>query len=523
MHLAWSLMEDNVKALSRSVAIILLLWLLFFLAVYNLDVYPSLWFDEGIHLQPPKNLVLYGEYAVRESGVLHRFNSIVSTGPPLLLPIAFAFSVMGIDLWVARFVTVSYLMLAAVTFYQLACQLYGRKVALVALGLIIASPGLGFVPLGRQVMGEVPALFFFLSGTLAWVYAIRHRRPLLLVLAGLALGLAMITKNVYGLILPACWFLLWIVSRWHRGQISFLYFLCPLFIALTCLAVWYGFQSASLGFTAFRRDTLGMGASAGRSIFVFVPQRRLASLRSLLGPNLYMAFGVPGLLYSLYMSIRERRSLIGLQRVFLLLTTIVWLAWYVLASVGWQRYAFPALMIMAMFTARLFLDLGSRVVRFLHSRIGEKRGLVEIMVNGLGLVTVMVLLCFFPWYRTSLLEEAVAILRANDDAAQRFGDYLTAHVPLDALIESWEWEIDFFTDHTYHHPPSSVLDVMTRRAFLGGTYSYDMYDFEQYHPDYIINGPFSKWTGLYSANYLDEECVLVVSIGAYDLHQINAD
>lgn len=511
-----------MNALSRNVVVIPLLWLLFFLAVYNLDTYPPIWFDEGIHLQPPKNLVLYGEYALREGSVLYPFDTSVSTGPPLLLPIAFVFRVIGIGLWQARFVTVGYLMLTAVVFYRLACQLYGPKVGLLALGLIVASPRLGFVPLGGQVLGEVPSLFFFLLGVLVWVYATRRRRPLLLILAGLALGLAMLTKNVYGLILPACWLLLWIADRWRYRQLNFVYSLLPAFIGLGCLAVWYGYQCVSLGFTAFQQDALELGASARRSIFVFAPQRILACLKFLLGPNFYLAFGIPGLICNLYLVARGRRNLLELQRAFLLATTGVWLTWYVFASIGWQRYAFPASMLAAIFAARLFLDLGSRVVRFFQSRIGEKRGSIKPVANGLGLATLMALFCFFPFYRTSLCEEVVAILNGNDTTVRRFADYLTAHVAPDVLIESSQWEIDFFTDHTYHHPSPSMLDMMVRHVFLGESYSYDTYEFEQYHPDYIIDGPFSKWTGLYSPDYLRQECTLVVSIGAYDLYQVDS-
>lgn len=41
------LMDSNMKTLSRSVVIIFFLWLLFFLAIYNLDTYVPVWFDEG--------------------------------------------------------------------------------------------------------------------------------------------------------------------------------------------------------------------------------------------------------------------------------------------------------------------------------------------------------------------------------------------------------------------------------------------------------------------------------------------
>lgn len=150
-------MEGNVNALSRSVVLILLLWLLFFLAVYNLDMYPPIWFDEGIFLQPPKNLVLYGEYALREGDIFYRFSSLVGTGPPLLLPIAFAFRVIGLDLWQARFVTVSYLMLMAAVFYKLADRLYGAEAGLLALGVIVASPLSGIILHPRARLSWLPA------------------------------------------------------------------------------------------------------------------------------------------------------------------------------------------------------------------------------------------------------------------------------------------------------------------------------------------------------------------------------
>lgn len=505
-----------MSVFTRNIVIVLSLWLLFFLATYNLDTYPSVWFDEGMHLQPPKNLVLYGTYALADSGVLHPFPSSVSTGPPLLLPVALVFRGIGMELWLARFVTVNYLMLMAAVFYQLARRLYDGKVGLLALWLMIASPGLGFVPLGRQVMGEVPSLFFFLVGTLIWVKATQCRHPPLLLPASLVLGLAMVTKNVYALILTPGWLLLWVADRWRYRQLDARYFLIPLFTSLACLAIWYGYQVANLGSTTFQQDTLEMGASAGRSIFVLASRRMLAAIRFLLGPDFYLCFGVLGLVYNLYLTI-QRKSLQELQRAFLLVVVVVWLAWYVFVSVGWERYAFPALMITALFVARLFLDSCSRLARFLQARTQRS---VSATVYALGLVLIAAMLCFLPLRRRSFYEEVIATFGGNDTAAQQFADYLTSHVTSSALIESWEWPIDFFSDHVYHHPPAAMLDVMARHVFLGEPYSSDVYDFEKHNPDYIINGPFSKWTGVYPLDFLRQECTLVISIGDYDLYRV---
>lgn len=499
-----------MESFLRRASFIPLLLLIFLLAVYHLDTYPPFWFDEGIHLQPPKNLVLYSEYALMDGGVLYRFDPLVSVGPPLLLPIAAAFRLFGIDLWPARFVTVSYLMLTAAVFYRLARRLYGGRVAGLALGLLVLSPGLEFVRLGRQVMGEVPALFYFLLGMSLWVQAARRRRALLL-LAGLGLGLAMVTKTVYALILPGGWFLLWLADRWRYRQLTSIHFLLPPLVGLACLAAWQGYQFVSLQLGGFQRQTSELATAAGRSIFAFAPQCISASVRFLLGPNFYLGLGLPALAYNLYLSLRGRRSLLELQRAALLLMAVVWLAWYAFASVGWHRYALPGLAVVALFVARLLLDVHSRLARLLCPGRGRT------VFGGLALAAVAALLVFFPFHRTSLYEEATATVNMADDSARRFAAYINAHVGQDALIESWEWQIDFFTDHTYHHPPLSVLNLAIRHAFLGEPLPRDMYDFALYRPDYVVIGPFSKWIGLYPPDYLRRECAHIVSIGPYDL------
>jgi len=497
----------------RKASFVPLLLLIFLLAVYHLDTYPPFWFDEGIHLQPPKNLVLYGEYALMDGGVLRRFDPLLSAGPPLSLPVAAAFRLFGIDLWPARFVTVGYLMLAAAIFYRLARQTHGWRVAGLALGLLVLSPGLEFVRLGRQVMGEMPALFYFLLGMSLWVQAARRRRALLL-LAGLGFGLAMVTKTIYAPILPAGWSLVWLADRWRYRRLTSVHFLLPSLVGLSCLAAWQGYQFASLQLAGFQRQASELANSAGRSVLVFAPQCISASVRFLLGPNFYLGLGLPALAYNLYLSLRGRRSLLELQRAALLLMAVVWLAWYALASVGWHRYALPGLVVVALPVARLLLDVHSRIARLLDPGRGRA------VFGGLALAAVTALLVFFPFYRTSLYEEVSATVSRADDSARRFAAYINAHVEQDALIESWEWQIDFFTNHTYHHPPPPILDLAVRHAFLGEPFPPDAYDFAPYQPDYIVVGPFSKWVGLYLPGYLDRECVRVVSIGPYDLCRV---
>jgi hypothetical protein len=108
----------------------------------------------------------------------------------------------------------------------------------------------------------------------------------------------------------------------------------------------------------------------------------------------------------------------------------------------------------------------------------------------------------------------------TDRSPQEFATYLDTHLCREALVESWEWEIDFLTAHNnYHHPPLEVLVSADRFYNFGTSYPppATVYDFRAYHPEYVINGPFAKLTGIYPEDLLEENATLVVSIGEYDL------
>ena len=46
------------------------------------------------------------------------------------------------------------------------------------------------------------------------------------------------------------------------------------------------------------------------------------------------------------------------------------------------------------------------------------------------------------------------------------------------------------------------------------------YDFSEFNPDYLIDGPFSKSTGLYDAKLRNGCCMLIYSISPFDLYKI---
>src|SRR6185503_15653741 len=87
--------------------------------------------------------------------------------------------------------------------------------------LLVTAPALDFVRLGRQVLGEVPALAFLLLAFLAWRRAVeRPADRASLALASLAFGLTALTKPQVGLVLGPTLVCIWLVDRLYYRRLG---------------------------------------------------------------------------------------------------------------------------------------------------------------------------------------------------------------------------------------------------------------------------------------------------------------
>ena len=474
------------------------------LALYNLEVYPRIWFDEGWHLQAARHLALTGRY---------RFGPAV--GPTVFYPIAWVFRLFGVGLLQARLVMGGYLLLALAGCYLLVRRLYDEEVAITASLLLVASPGVGLLNWGRQVLGEVPAWAFFLLGTLCWLKAVEQDRKgwRLTLAAGLLFGLAVLTKNQFMLLIPTLvvlWALNWLYYRQAKSAHVVLLVVC----IVVCVIAWYLTLRFVAGSKMFRHTVEQWQTAPARSILYFDPSLVLANVRFILGPRVFLSWGLPGLLYGALLTLKRNRD--GFKEAFLFVFALFWLAWYAVASVGWERYAFPGLAVTGIFVAKLLRDLigGGRT---------SLRGVWDSLQQGKGaawprrLCFLALLLAMTLW---PLVGQVRAIAYEVDRTPQQMAAYLDAHVSQEAVIETWDAEMGFLTQHTYHYPPGHMLDAASRTLALEGGASLPSYDFLEANPDYILVGAFSQWTGLYPTEFLWNECVLVTSIGAYDLYRV---
>ncbi|MBO9323545.1 MAG: glycosyltransferase family 39 protein, partial [Roseiflexus sp.] len=340
------------------------------LATINLPYAPRTWFDEGSHLHVPETLVRYGKYAdisaTPDGGVEFRYHGpTIGIGPTIMLPVAAVYQAFGIGLTQARLVIVIYFAIAVVAGYALAQRLYGGWPALIALALLLASRTVnyeGLIEYGRQVLGEAPGVAFVFLGMLAWLTALKTATELSAqrthliwsVLAGLGFGMALVTKNQFVLIVPLALLLTALLDwRYYRAG-SWALRLVPLVVSVACFGVWTLTQFALLGPGTFFENIQQTRQAAGGAIFVFNIRSTLRAGYYLLRPDLYGGLIVPAMAYTIWRA-RSRTSQ-GLSEALLALLIGLWLAWFVGASLGWPRYAFPAVALSALTVARLAFD-----------------------------------------------------------------------------------------------------------------------------------------------------------------------
>jgi hypothetical protein len=480
-------------------ALVGLVMLALFLDLVNLPYAPRTWFDEGSHLHVPKTLVQHEVYADISSEGYRYYGPTVGVGPTVMLPIALLFKLTGIGLLQGRLVIVAYGLLALAAGFALARRLHGHTLALLALALLLASRTIGFdgiVEYSRQVLGEVPGLAFLFLGALAWVYALNNRAQTtaLSVLAGLAFGLSLVTKNQFVLIVPPTLALLALLDwRYYRAG-NWAHRLLPLTIACVCFGVWTLIQLQFLGPSSFMANLAQIRQAAGGAIFVFDWVASLRAVRYIIQP--YGGLLLPALGYGLWRC-RARTSQ-ALAELLVVLLPSLWLCWYVV-SLGWPRYAFPVVAFGALAVTRLLADLIGAL------RTGRWKALAWVV----GIYAALII--------SAPIALSAQVVISPDNSAQRMATYLNDHVPLDSIVETWEPELGVLTDHSYHYPPITLLDTAVRQTWLSGPAL--RYDGLEDRPQYVVVGSFGSWVAVYPLTTLKEDYTPLYVVGNYTLYK----
>jgi hypothetical protein len=492
--------------------------LVIFLALYHLTAYPLAWFDEGAYLQAPKTLVQGGVNADHGGDGFRYYAEMVGIGPAVILPIALVFKLWGIGLLQARLVMATYLLATIVVFFRLAGELAGRRFAWVATTLLVTSGGIALLETGRQVLGEVPGLMFVAASLYLWFTAWEKANWQRLVLVGLFLGLAVVTKYQYLLALAPALGLAWLANLVYYRSAPQRVFIIPGCVTAACFGLWQmvmimypGTATASENLAALRTATAGAAV-------VFSPALMKRGLAELLSLKVYLVMLVPALMYGVTLSLPRQRT--GHQWGTLWLIVVVNLVWYVVASVSWVRYAFLGLAISSLFVARLFRDVTDGFqIDWATSWASLRKGQAMPIRQAVNWVMLawLIMMIVLPLGQT-----AKAIVLPSFNAPIAMATYMNENVPRQALIETWEPEMGFLTDHNYHFPPQLLLNTAVGYIWLNGKPPAQEYHFvETQSPDYVLVGAFSRWVSLYPADWLATHYQSVTRIGGYELFKRN--
>ena len=503
----------SLFARSELAAFLFVACLVFAIGIYKQPFIPATWLDEGFTQQAPLNLLRHGLYAMKSSeGFRILDQPLIANGPGAMLPILLSYSLFGASLFSARLAAVAMMTVAAVAFFALVKTIFGKTHAFVALIFLLAMPSTdGFVELGRTAIGLIPGFAYLMLGGLLWIAAIDKKSAAYALAAGLLLGLASVTKGQYTMLLSIALAVAWVADRLWLRQVKLQLWAAMALTYAGALACWYLFRLYLLGPVQFAEHLAYISQTAHFTVLAFQPQLHAwASLAYLVKAGLLFTW-LAGLIYMARLSV-QRDPRAGKLIVFAVLS-VLWFGWFVIASIGWSRYAFEIHALSAIVIGPALTDAWTTLRSYLGKARPRAPGqfwrLVS-MVSVMGACAAALV---------DGVKQGQVYSRPVNTAPQDFAAYLDQHVAPDAVIESWEWQLDALSDHAYHHPVNLWVDRYTQTLF-GGDTAPDAYDFRPFGPDYLIDGPFSKGAGIYKAALQQGCCVLVKQFGQYDLYRV---
>jgi 4-amino-4-deoxy-L-arabinose transferase-like glycosyltransferase len=495
-------------------------WLL----LHNLRYSPRPWHDEGLTLALAKTLVEDGMYGVRSSDGYQTFGAIQSVGPTVILPLALSFKLWGVGLIQARMLMAVYALLVLILVYLAGRELFGTHTATVALLLVLGAPAVAFLHYGRQALGEVPAVGYFLAGWLVWTRAVRSNRRMLYLLAGLLLGLAMVTKSQFVPIGFGTIAILIVLDRFYYRQGNIRALLLVGAIAAACVAAWLGWQFAYFGRDLFQENANKLRQLAA-STMGFDLRLTIAALQYLLGQgsdHYYGFLGFPALAYAAVLCMRRHQD--GFVLAFLVIFTGLWLAYFMFWIIPWPHYSLAPLLISALFVAKLCHDVtqGFRLSwASLKAEVFQGR-------PAKATLTLVALLAIFLLVSDPLQHTIRIDVFGEDRGSEQTAAFLEQQIDKGAIIETWERELAIYTNHNFHFPDQSLLIKTHAAYYRNGPRNYVLSDdyFGRFQPNYLVLGPYGRSSEIYDMHFLAANSCLITTVRSaetiYEIFKLNA-
>ncbi len=361
-----------------------------FLIVFHFTDTPRVWVDEGVFTEVAKNLSVHGIFGIQTApGNFFLMNSLLTTGYPVIVPIALSFKIFGVGIVQARLPMLVYMGLLVFSTYLFTRKRYGYWPALTAVLLLISfSP---FYGNGRPVQGEVPGLAYLVLGcwlVLLWEGSDFTRKKWAAA-AGFMFGLSAATKPIYLILLSVvlvATLLFWFKKVSARRQL-FIFassFLFPLFVQIF---IQFPSREAFLTIVPTYVHLAGNHESSGPVFQTILQNGKRFFTEST--PVLFLVLYV-SVVTSLFFRFKKGGVLNVSAAEFILVAFIALNVFAYLPGTGWYRYFFPANVLVYL----LFPGVLSYLMQWIHGSRARK-----------AVIAVPVLLILFQCIHLAVLSD----------------------------------------------------------------------------------------------------------------------
>lgn len=319
-----------------------------FFALRELGTFPAAWADEGLFLIVAKMLAAGNGYALPLLDQTWYYPYFLNVGPTLIVPAAVSIKLFGLSIAAARLPMVLWLSLTTWLTYALTNRYFGRTEARWAALLLVTLSA--FINTGKPVLGEIPAVAFTLLGLLALDFPRGWKRT---TGAGVAFGLAFLTKLTFGLLLPAlgvAWLIACIRRDWKEARDL----TCVGILTIVVYLPWRiteELHTAAGGFFAEIYNFIFVGGGETAVLRVFTEQPQLLLRLPYLAFDVFLILGLIGLW--------RHRARISLTTTVTITTLVLLFTLYCFNGFGWYRLLLPAHLLLLPFVPAGAFGLGA--------------------------------------------------------------------------------------------------------------------------------------------------------------------
>lgn len=469
-------------------------WLIILVAIpaiglWNFQTSPGFWFDEGIIAQAAKNIAERGIYGIQTAPEqFFTDNFWITSSYSLIFPVALFIKVFGASIWAARLASLLYLTFFVFVSYFFIKKLYGFKIAVLSF-LLLAT----FSPLygnGKAVLGEVPGLFWLISGALFYLAYQDNKERKFLFFSALFWGIGASTKPYYLLFGLSVLFILsflWLARKSVNLKTMILFcviFSLPIFLWFYLsfdFSSWHKFQGT---FSFFLNS---YGASS------FEPLKNLLRFVTESTP-VHFTFLIVFILAALFIQKGGLRNTPSIVVGFLIFIFISFL-WY-LKTPGWYRYFFSIHVLAILFFPASLAMVAERIGIYF-----QKEKIVKI----LGEAIIGALIIF---------QAGFLIVNYNqfyNDSPLRLKEYVEKNIPENSSVFIVNLpEAAFLLNYKNLYQYIFINESLTIKS-----------DIKEYSSDYIIADSSDDKFILENRNLIDFEYVLEQKIGHYVIYKKN--